>query len=46
MPARVLLEVFKSMGGIWAQMLISIYLFHVCLVSLLLTSFIIFTLCF
>lgn len=34
MPVRVLLEVFESMGRIWAQMLISIALFHVCLLRL------------
>lgn len=40
MPVRILLEVFESMGWIWAQMLISINLFHVCLVRLSLGRFI------
>ena len=30
MPVRVLLEMFESMGRIWAQMLIDMNHFHVC----------------
>lgn len=39
MPVRVLLEMFESMGRIWAQMLISMNCFHVCLCGLFLGLF-------